>query len=80
MAALFEWHVAPRLVAGFTRRGNQPAPPDFLAGHGIEGNDDAGVGAAVWQATSPGDGLAVGDDRPRALDGGVLAIVEDRGI
>ncbi len=63
-----------------TGRGDQTPPPDFLTGHGVEGDDDAGVRSAVRQAASPGNGLAVGDDRPGALDGAVLRVVKNRGL
>ena len=80
MAAGFERHVAPGLVAVLAGCGDQPPPPDLLAGHGIEGDDYAGVGSAVGQTASPRHGLAVGDDRPGALDGAMPCEIEDGGF
>ena len=80
MAARFERHIAPGLVAVLAGSGDQAPPPDLLAGQGIEGDDDAGVGSAVRQTASPGNGLAARNDRPGALDGAVLRVVENRGL
>ena len=80
VAARFERHTAPGLVAVLAGRRDQTPPPDFFAGQGVEGDDNAGLGSAIRQAASPGHGLAARNDRPGALDGAVLGVVEDRGF
>ena len=75
--ALLERHAAPGFVAGLAGGGDQPPPPQLLAGLRVVGHDDAGVGTAARRAAPPRDHLAVGDDRPGALQGGMRLVVED---
>ena len=74
--ALLERHPAPGLVARLARRGNGAPAPQLLAGVGVVGGDDAGVGPARGHAAAARDDLAVGDDRPRALGGGMGPVVQ----
>ena len=70
-------HAAPGFVARFPGGRHRPAPPQLLAGARVVRDDDARFGAAARPAAPPGDRLAVGDDRPRAVSGRGLPVVED---
>ena len=78
--ALGVGHAAPRLVAGLAGGGGGAPPPQLGAGEGVVGGDDAGLRPAGGAAAPPRDGLAAGDDRPRAVRRGVGQVVEDAGL
>ena len=80
MSALLERDVAPGLVARLARPGDQPRPPQLLAGRRVVRGDDAGVRSAARVAAPAGVHLAVGDDRTRGLVGRVHRVVEDLGV
>ena len=74
--AILERHPAPGLVARLAGSGNGAAAPQLLAGVGVVGGDDAGVGPARGHAAPARDDLAVGDDGARALGGGMGPVVQ----
>ncbi len=77
MDPLLVGHAAPGLVARLAGSRHRPPPPQLLAGERVVGDDDARLGPAARPAAPPGDHLAVGDDRPRAVSGRGLPVVED---
>ena len=79
MQALFIRHVPPRVAAGFSRLGNRPRAPQFFAGAGVMGGDDARFRAAFGLASPPGNHFAVGDDGAGRLLGAPL-VIQDLGL
>ncbi len=80
MLALLEGYVAPSLVARFPRCRNQASAPQLGAAAGIVGSNDTGIGSTPGPATASRDHPAIGDDRTRAVGGGVDLVVEDAGF
>ena len=70
-------HVAPCLVAGLSGRRNQTRAPQMLPRGRIVRGDHAGYGSGQRAAAPAGDELAVGDERPGGLPGGMHRVVED---
>lgn len=67
MPSLGVGYSAPRLVSRFTRLGNRPCSPEFLAGNRVVSSDDAAIGTEIEFASARGKNLAIGDERAGRL-------------
>ena len=70
-------HVAPGLVSRLAGRRDQPGAPQVLTRGWIVRGDHARHRSGQRAAAPAGDELAVGDERPGGLAGGVHRVVED---